>query len=227
MIERRAAPKRRHAITIPTQRHRLLREVRDDQPNADEIRLSSEEEELFSENEDDLADLSGDDPFDAMVVSTDWTTDTLLSQITRGNVQLDPIFQRRDAWDRRKKSRLIESLIVGLPVPQIVLPERGGRRGDLLVLDGKQRLLSIEQFARGDFRLSGLDLRSGLNRKSYEDLPSESRLALDTQTIRTMVVRNWKREEFLYLVFLQLNTANVPEPPNYDRPCIQGNSWCS
>lgn len=186
----------------------------------DEVRVSNEEEELFAETEDDLGDLSADDTFDAMVVSTDWTTETLLSQIVRGNLELDPIFQRRDAWDRRKKSRFIESLIVGLPVPQVVLAERKGRRGEFLVLDGKQRLLSIEQFARGDFKLSGLDLRGDLNRASYESLPESDRLALDTQTIRTMVVRNWKREEFLYLVFLRLNTANVPLSPQELRQAL-------
>jgi hypothetical protein len=186
----------------------------------EEPRVTNEEEELFAETEDDLGDLSADDTFDAMVVSTDWTTETLLSQILRGNLELDPIFQRRDAWDRRKKSRFIESLIVGLPVPQVVLAERKGRRGEFLVLDGKQRLLSIEQFARGDFKLSGLDLRGDLNRASYESLPESDRLALDTQTIRTMVVRNWKREEFLYLVFLRLNTANVPLSPQELRQAL-------
>ncbi|WP_345461362.1 DUF262 domain-containing protein [Nocardioides marinquilinus] len=189
------------------------------QPDED-VRESNEEDELFAETEDDLGDLSGEETFDAMVVSTDWTTETLLSQILRGNLELDPIFQRRDAWDRRKKSRFIESLIVGLPVPQVVLAERKGRRGEFLVLDGKQRLLSIEQFARGDFKLSGLDLRKDLNRFSYEALPEAERLALDTQTIRTMVVRNWKREEFLYLVFLRLNTANVPLSPQELRQAL-------
>jgi hypothetical protein len=186
----------------------------------DTARSNNDEDELFSETEDDLVDLSAEDTFDAIVFATDWTTETLLNQIQRGNLELDPIFQRRDAWDRRKKSRFIESLIVGLPVPQVVLAERKGRRGEFLVLDGKQRLLSVDQFARGEFKLSGLDLRADLNRKSYEDLPAGDRLSLDTQTIRTMVVRNWKREEFLYLVFLRLNTANVPLSPQELRQAL-------
>jgi Protein of unknown function DUF262 len=84
----------------------------------------------------------------AVVTGTDWTTETVVSQLKRGNIQLDPRFQRRDAWKRDRKSRFIESLIVGLPIPQIVLAESKRERGRFIVLDGKQRLLSILQGAR-------------------------------------------------------------------------------
>jgi hypothetical protein len=59
----------------------------------------------------------------AVVSATDWTTETVVSQLSRGNIQLNPRFQRRDAWKRDRKSRFIESLIVGLRIPQIVLAE--------------------------------------------------------------------------------------------------------
>jgi hypothetical protein len=59
----------------------------------------------------------------AVVTGTDWTTETIVSQLKRRNIQLNPRFQRRDAWKRDRKSRFIESLIVGLPIPQIVLAE--------------------------------------------------------------------------------------------------------
>jgi|GEM_PF-156244 len=187
----------------------------------------SDENELFGETEDDLADLSNAATFDALVVSTDWTTETLLNQITRGSIELDPTFQRRDAWDRQKKSRFVESLIVGLPVPQVVLAERSGKRGEYLVLDGKQRLLSIQQFRKGDFHLAGLDLRSDLNGLTYDQLPDSEQLALDNQTLRTIVVRNWKREEFLYLIFLRLNTANVPLSPQELRQALHPGPFVS
>ena len=59
---------------------------------------------------------------DQMAISgTDWTTETIVNQIEKGNIQLDPDFQRRDAWTDTKKSRFIESLMLGLPIPQIIL----------------------------------------------------------------------------------------------------------
>ena len=76
----------------------------------------------------------------AVVHSTDWTVETIISQLRRKNIDMPP-FQRRDAWTRRRKSRYIESLMLSLPVPQIILAERKDKRGTFLVLDGKQRLL--------------------------------------------------------------------------------------
>jgi hypothetical protein len=102
------------------------------------------------------------------------------------------------------------------------LAERRGRRGDYVVLDGKQRLLSLQQFtdASGGFKLIGLDLRKDLNGLSYQGLPDKDRLALDTQTIRTIVVRNWQYEEFLYVVFLRLNTESVSLSPQELRQAL-------
>ncbi|MFK0280455.1 DUF262 domain-containing protein [Streptomyces sp. NPDC090499] len=181
---------------------------------------TSDAEELFGESEDDLTRLREATSFDAFVVSSDWTSETLLSQIQRNNIEMDPIFQRRDAWDRKKKSRFIESLIVGLPVPQVVLAERKGKKGQFIVLDGKQRLLTLVQFAQGEFKLSGLELRSDLNRCNIDSLPSDERLAFETQTLRTMVVRHWQGDEFLYLVFHRLNTGSVPLSPQELRQAL-------
>ncbi|MER5461989.1 DUF262 domain-containing protein [Streptomyces sp. NPDC002668] len=181
---------------------------------------SNDAEELFGESEDDLTKLREAASFDAFVVSSDWTAETLLSQIQRNNIEMDPIFQRRDAWDRKKKSRFIESLIVGLPVPQVVLAERKGKKGQFIVLDGKQRLLTLVQFAQGEFKLSGLELRSDLNRCNIDGLPSDERLAFETQTLRTMVVRHWQGDEFLYLVFHRLNTGSVPLSPQELRQAL-------
>ena len=186
-----------------------------------------DEEAELGETEEDLKGLSGGATFDALVVATDWTTETLLAQIRRGNVELDPVFQRRDAWTRQKKSRFIESVMVGLPVPQIVLAERKGARGKFLVLDGKQRLLSLMQYADGDYRLNGLELRADLNRLAYDELPPDDLQALETQTIRTIVVRNWQREAFLYLVFLRLNTGSVPLAPQELRQALHPGPFVS
>ncbi|MFM5890715.1 MAG: DUF262 domain-containing protein, partial [Dolichospermum sp.] len=80
---------------------------------------------------------------------------TILDQLIRNNIQLTPRFQRRDAWDITLKSRFIESLILGFPVPQIVLAVNRQEKGKFIVLDGKQRLLTILQFYGGsDERIS-------------------------------------------------------------------------
>ncbi|MFM5946182.1 MAG: DUF262 domain-containing protein, partial [Dolichospermum sp.] len=121
-------------------------------------------------------------------------------------------------WDITLKSRFIESLILGFPVPQIVLAVNRQEKGKFIVLDGKQRLLTILQFYGGSderisnnnnaFALKNLEFRRDLIGKTYEDIRSDLFLSrdidnLDNQTIRTMVLRNIKDENFLYKIFLR------------------------
>lgn len=161
-------------------------------------------------------------PTEAVVTASDWTTETIFSQIEKGNIDLNPKFQRREAWNDNRKSVFIESLFLGLPVPQLVLAEKPKRRGTYIVVDGKQRLLAIRRFgASGNdrnfspLRLRGLDVRPELNGKDLEIMRMESGLTehvswYENQTIRTVVVRNWNQEEFLYRVFLRLNMGTLP-----------------
>lgn len=162
-----------------------------------------------------------------IVYNTDWTTETLYNQILRQNIQLTPPFQRRDAWTVPRKSRLIESLLLGFPVPPIVLATAPNTQGKFIVLDGKQRLLSILQFYGGSetpndrFSLQGLQFRSDLNGLQYDHLlDSGDRSALDNQTIRTVLIRNWKTENLLRQMFLRLNQENTPLSPQELRQAL-------
>ncbi|MFD9031629.1 DUF262 domain-containing protein [Streptomyces sp. NPDC059567] len=188
--------------------------------------------------ENEPSNVSSTDVTRAVVTDTDWTTETILSQLRRGNIQLNPKFQRRDAWDRGRKSKFIESLILGLPIPQIVLAEDKKQRGKFIVLDGKQRLLALRQFAAGSsfavsdeeqgfkgFNLTSLEVREDLRLKTLEKMENDSELVDDlnaflNETIRTVVVRRWPNEEFLNLVFLRLNTGSVRLSPQELRQAL-------
>jgi hypothetical protein len=167
-----------------------------------------------------------------VVSSSDWTTETILNQLVRDNIQLNPKFQRRDAWNISRKSRFIESLIIGFPVPQIVLAVNGQEKGKFIVLDGKQRLLTILQFyGRSDktknnaFALKDLEFRRDLIGKKYDDFQNDVILnsdlnALDNQTIRTILIRNWYSEDLLYKMFLRLNVESTPLSPQELRQAL-------
>ncbi len=179
--------------------------------------------EFVDEIDTELAGIETHQFSQAVLHSADWTVETIVSQLNRGNIEMNPRFQRRDAWSLRRKSAFIESLILGLPVPQIVLAEKQGQRGRYIVLDGKQRLLSLLQFtgqAEGQhngFRLLGLEARPDLNTRAYaalQDPAFEADLnAFHNYTVRTVVIRNWPNYEFLHLVFLRLNTGSVRLSP--------------
>ncbi|MCZ8184220.1 MAG: DUF262 domain-containing protein [Beijerinckiaceae bacterium] len=182
--------------------------------------MSENDVEFSSEDEAVGSDLRVASFSQAVLWGTDWTVETVLAQLQRGNIDLSPRFQRRDAWSRPAKSRFVESIILGLPVPQVVLAELPEQRGRYIILDGKQRLLSLMQFsgyADGEmnrFRLVGLDVRDDLAGKRFADLENEVGLRSDfdaflTHTIRTIVIRNWPSLSFLHVVFQRLNTGSL------------------
>ncbi|WP_299512098.1 DUF262 domain-containing protein [Mucilaginibacter sp.] len=191
-----------------------------------------EEEKVGQETEEDLH-LGEKQKFgEAVLWATDWTTETIISQLKKGNIELSPSFQRRDAWGPDRKSRFIESLILGLPIPQIILAERKDKKGSYLVIDGKQRLLSIRQFCAdkdGDtfdpLILSSIEIVPGINGKTHAQIVSNASLttlitAFENQSIRTVIIKNWPNQEFLYTVFLRLNGGSLPLSPQELRQAL-------
>ena len=185
-----------------------------------------------AESEEDLGSIDPSLLGKAVVTGTDWTAETILSQLAKGNIALDPAFQRRDAWSQARKSKFIESIILGLPIPQLVLAESPEFKGKFLVIDGKQRLLSLQQFAgiklepdQAPLALKSLLVRTELEGSKYEDLQNDAKLgkylsAFENQPIRTVIVRNWQNEKVLYVIFHRLNTSSVPLSPQELRQAL-------
>ena len=139
--------------------------------------LSTPLQDLEDEQyEPDLGDdESGDDSypideFDLVSSPNDFNTKTLVDFIDSGVVNI-PGFQRNFIWDVKRASRLIESIIVGLPVPQIFLYEQKGN--NYLVIDGQQRLMSIYYFVKGRFPRKEQLATLRLNLKDRSAIPSQ------------------------------------------------------
>ena len=200
--------------------------------------LEDREDVDFAEEEEDIEGESAREKklelkeiSEIVVAGSDWTTATILNQLIRENIQLNPRFQRRDAWNITRKSRFIESLILGFPVPQIVLATNNKEKGKFIVLDGKQCLLTILQFygdsatPNNSFTLKDLEFLDNLNGCQYQDIENDFNLncildQLDNKTIRTIVIRNWKTESFLHKIFLRLNVENTPLSPQELRQAL-------
>ena len=172
-----------------------------------------------------------------MLWGTDWTVETILNQLKKGNIDLNPSYQRRNAWNIKKKSRLIESLILGLPVPELILAESKEKKGSYLVIDGKQRLLSIRQFCADKkdedfkkFKLRNLEIIKDLNGIDYNKIFNDPLLnnfqsAFENQTIRTIVIKNWPNENVLYKIFHRLNTGSLKLSPQELRSALHPGSF--
>ena len=88
--------------------------------------------------------------YDMSVIPNDFNITTIFNLIDSGAVEM-PVFQRNYIWDKKRASRFIESLVLGLPVPQIFLYQRS--RNKFLVIDGQQRLLSVYYYVKQRFPL--------------------------------------------------------------------------
>ena len=101
--------------------------------------------------------------YDISVIPNDFNITTIFNLVNSGAIEM-PVFQRNYIWDRKRASRFIESLILGLPIPQIFLYQKD--RNKFLVIDGQQRLLSVYYFIKQRFPL--LDKRAEL-RKIFDE----------------------------------------------------------
>jgi hypothetical protein len=178
------------------------------------------QETYLNEDEDDILEGVNTVDYSSVVYSRDWTVETFISQIRHENIDLNPKFQRRNAWDDVKRSRLIESLIIGIPVPEIVLAEEDSVPKSFIVIDGKQRLLTIAGFVMpetyqfwNNYKLKQLKVSRDLNGMSYDKLETERfdeyRLFLNAN-LRCTIISNYKSNDVLYDTFYRLNTGSVP-----------------
>ena len=184
------------------------------------------------ETEDDLGSHNPED-FQAAVSGTDWTVETIVNQMRKGRVDLNPRFQRRNAWLRQRKSQLIESMMLRYPIPQLVLAERPEAPGTYFVIDGKQRLLALRQFcvdpsdARDaefePLKLIGLEILEDLNGMHWNDVQAnrpDLAAKFENHTIRTVFLSHWESDDLLLSLFLRLNTGSVTLSPQELRQAL-------
>lgn len=157
-------------------------------------------------------------------------SDFLLHQIidfvqTRNWVNPNPEYQRRLVWDVKKKSLLIESLLMNVPVPPIFLYEYELNRYE--VMDGQQRLNTIIDFYNNRFTLKGLKTWPSLNGRKYDDCPLEIKRGLDRRRISATVIlvesSSFSREsgeDLRRIVFERLNTGGINLNPQEIRNCL-------
>src|SRR5437764_11990831 len=100
----------------------------------------------------------------------DWTISALRDRVERNKINLQPHYQREYVWELKPElpSRLIESILLEIPVPPIYFGKMPGAR--LEVIDGQQRLTTLIKFVRNEFQLQKLQGLGSLNGKYFQDL---------------------------------------------------------
>lgn len=124
-----------------------------------------EEPEGLQQDEDSSL---GDYPIDTLLIRNETrTVHDVLRRIDAGSFIMDPEFQRDFVWDKEKQSKLIESVLMRIPLPVFYLAEDA--KGRMIVVDGLQRLTTFHRFVKGDLRLS-LKHQSELDKKKFSQL---------------------------------------------------------
>ena len=154
----------------------------------------------------------------------DYPVETLVSRMEKKLFYIPP-FQRAFVWSQNQCSRFIESLLLGLPVPGIFLFKEA-KSGKHLVIDGQQRLKSLQYFSDGvingkEFVLSGLETK--FNGLTYKTLDEADKNRLDDAVIHATVFKQDLPEgeiNSVYEVFERINTGGIKLSPQEIRSCI-------
>lgn len=131
----------------------------------------------------------------------------------RGKICMDPSFQRNFVWKNKQMSELIESVIIGIPLPLIYLAE--SQRGDLVVVDGRQRLTTFIKFLNDEFRLNGLRILKDINGCCFSDLEKEKRYSKYATSIEdfqlvVQVIKYPTPDKVRFDIFDRVNRGGTP-----------------
>jgi Protein of unknown function DUF262 len=140
--------------------------------------------------------------------SYDLSVSTLIDQ-WNDKILILPEIQREFVWSNAKASRLIESLLLNLPIPVIYLAEAPEDRYE--VIDGHQRVASIARFVANEFKLSGLQVISDAEHrgKRFHQLPMSHQRRLRTRVIRAIIITDESHPSMKFEVFERLNAGSV------------------
>lgn len=184
-----------------------------------EATLAPTEDQLEPENGDEAPITKPDDhPVTSQI--SDWTISALTDKLNRGNLELQPKFQREYVWALRPElpSRLIESLLLRIPIPPIYLGKMPGGRHE--VIDGQQRLTTLVKFVRNEFALCKLQRMSSLNGKLFKELSAEQQEKILDEPIRTIVIDAAGNSDLRYEVFERLNRGSMALNEQELRNCV-------
>ncbi len=161
------------------------------------------------ENDEDQED---EQPFDAEKIRVDQqmlSVKYMLELMEQNLIELNPGYQRRRVWkDNKRKSLLIESLMLRIPIPAFYFYEN--EDGQYQVIDGQQRLTTIKEFVNGEFRLTGLEyLGKEYNRRQFKDLNTKYTQRIYRTQIAVNILDARSPKNVIYDIFRRVNTGGV------------------
>ncbi|MGW0791214.1 DUF262 domain-containing protein [Streptomyces sp. NPDC002911] len=191
----------------------------DGRPTGVELELPSDEEGDGGGRYSDADGISAPFRPDSIKIHTETTTvDLLLSRLREAMIDLAPDFQRRAGiWSDRSQSRLIESLLLRIPISNFHMAQDDEDKW--AVVDGVQRLTAIARFmdpkvtGLGPLTLRGLDYLWRFNGSTYQDLTGRLKIRLRETQLTVHIMQQGTPEAVKYNVFSRINTGGMPLKP--------------
>jgi len=185
------------------------------------------EPENYAELEPEVEEPAGDS--DARPVSSqphDWTISTLRDKYERGQIDLQPHYQREYVWELKPElpSRLIESLLLEIPIPPLYFVRLA--TGRIEVVDGQQRLTTLIRFVTNEFKLQKLQRLSSLNGKLFRELSERDQEKVTDATIRSIVIDAGTNHDLRYEIFERLNRGTMVLTEQEIRNCAYRGAFC-
>jgi hypothetical protein len=142
----------------------------------------------------------------------------ITDDIKRGRLRLEIEYQRKYVWDLGKASRLIESLLLNVPIPVCYFAEDEG--GNYEVIDGLQRLTTIRNYLNNGFPLTGVSVLKELDGLTFSGLAPRDQRRLENRTIRCIVITEESHPDIKFDVFERLNTGAASLTAQELRNCL-------
>lgn len=191
------------------------------------------EELALSGNAEQSTDSSSDEAINEKYIKGDvrivteqarYPLSSVQSMVESDDYELNPEFQRRHRWDNTKKSKLIESFIMNVPIPPIFLYE--DRFSHYEVMDGLQRMTAIYEFYIDRFCLEGLEEWPELNGRHYSSLPEQIKRGIDRRYLSSVILlqetakNETEATRLKQLVFERINSGGIKLEPQEARNAI-------
>lgn len=165
-------------------------------------------------------------PFNPNEIDVDISTvnlGSLIDQLENDEIDLQPDFQRvTDVWDNVKKSRLIESILLGLPLPSFYFSENPVSQ-KLSIIDGLQRICAIRDFVlekENPLKLEGLQFLKNFEGFTFSQLARPEVKRIKSLKITMNTLRKGTPLDVKYIIFQRVNTAGVPLTPQEMRHAL-------
>ena len=171
-----------------------------------EVGIGDRENDFDEFNFDEAIDET--EIYDITTFGTSADVITIYNRLKKGKYYI-PEFQRDYVWKKPQASRLIESIIMGLPIPAIFLA-KDGDEDKYYVIDGQQRLTSIQKFYSGELILEGTI--SVINGRKYNELDEKHRDRLDEYTLQLIMIRQEtpdNNNDSVFKIFERINTEGT------------------